>query len=191
MPPALQATLGAHRLAGAVFADSLWVAGEVPMQLPIIDGALPRARLKFVARIGPDVDPSRTVWTLEAAVFIGLELSCSPLSAINDLGPFAVASDFGNNLGLVIGPELTNWRERLDGIEVEAVIDGVSVGRGGSLSLAGGALESVRFLFEHCARQGRPLRPGLVSTGVVQPLGQRRHRGDQPHAGRRQRVLHQ
>ena len=37
-----------------------------------------------------------------------------------------------------------------------------------SLSLAGGALESVRFLLEHCARWGRPLTAGtLVSTGAV------------------------
>ncbi|MNS94067.1 2-keto-4-pentenoate hydratase [compost metagenome] len=176
VPSALQATLGAHRLAGAVFADSLWAAGEAPTLLPVIEGGFAAIEAEFVARIGPDVDPSRTEWTLEAAadqvetVFIGVEWSGSPLSAINDLGPLAVASDFGNNLGLVIGPELTNWRERLDGIEVETVIDGVGVGvgRGGSLSLAGGALESVRFLLEHCARQGRPLRPGtLVSTGAV------------------------
>lgn len=174
VPSALQATLGAHRLAGAIFADSLWRAGEARTLLPVIEGGFAAIEAEFVARIGPDVDPSRTEWTLDAAadqvetVFIGVEWSGSPLSAINDLGPLAVASDFGNNLGLVIGPELTNWRERLDGIEVETVIDGVGVGRGGSLSLAGGALESVRFLLEHCARQGRPLRPGtLVSTGAV------------------------
>jgi 2-keto-4-pentenoate hydratase len=172
--PDLQAALGAHRLAGAVFADSLWTVGQAPTPLPVIEGGFAAIEAEFVARIGPDVDPGRTDWTLEAAadqveaVFIGVELSGSPLSAINDLGPMVVASDFGNNLGLLIGPELTDWRARLDGITVETVIDGVSVGRGGSLSLAGGALESVRFLLEHRARQGRPLVPGtLVSTGAV------------------------
>ena len=56
----------------------------------------------------------------------------------------------------------------MDAIQVETVIDGVSVGKGGSPSLAGGALESVRFLLEHCARWGRPLTAGtLVSTGAV------------------------
>lgn len=172
--PDLQAALGAHRVAGAVLADSLWTAGEAPTPLPVIAGGFAAIEAEFVARIGPDVDPARTDWTLEAAadqveaVFIGVELSGSPLSAINDLGPVVVASDFGNNLGLVVGPELTDWRARLDGIAVETVIDGISVGRGGSLSLAGGALESVRFLLEHRARQGRPLAPGtLVSTGAV------------------------
>lgn len=174
VPPALQAALGAHRLAGAIFADGLWTAGEATTPLPIIEGGFAAIEAEFVARIGPDVDPSRTEWSLEAAAdqieaaFIGVELSGSPLSAINDLGPVVVASDFGNNLGLLVGPELTDWRARLDDIEVETVIDGVSVGQGGSLSLAGGALESVRFLLEHRARLGRPLRHGaLVSTGAV------------------------
>ena len=93
-------------------------------------------------------------------------------------GPM-VASDFGNNGGLMIGPEVENWRDRLDGIEVETVINGASVGTGGSQSLAGGAMESVRFLLEHCARWGRPLKAGtLVSTGAVTGV-HRVHAGDE------------
>ncbi|HEY4586305.1 MAG TPA: 2-keto-4-pentenoate hydratase [Brevundimonas sp.] len=172
--PGLQAKLGAHRLAGPIFADSLWTAGGAPTALPLIDGGFAAIEAEFVASIGPDVDPARCDWTLEAAseqieaVFIGVELSGSPLGAINDLGPVVVASDFGNNLGLVIGAELTDWRARMDDVAVETFIDGVSVGRGGALSLAGGPLESVRFLLEHRARRGRPLAAGtLVSTGAV------------------------
>ncbi|MFK0298766.1 2-keto-4-pentenoate hydratase [Brevundimonas sp. NPDC090276] len=174
VPAAQQAALGVHRLVGAVMASSLWAVDESPTPLPIIEDGFAAIEAEFVARIGPDVDPARIDWTLEAAadqveaIFIGVELSGSPLAAINDLGPVVVASDFGNNLGLLIGPELKDWRTRLDSIEVETVIDGVSLGRGGSLSLAGGALESVRFLLEHRARLGRPLTPGsLVSTGAV------------------------
>ncbi len=174
VPPAQQPTLGIHRLAGAIFAGNVWVAGEAPTPLPAIEGGFAAVEAEFIARIGADTDPAKTDWTVaEAAdqidaVFIGVELAGSPLSAINDLGSAVVASDFGNNGGLVIGPELTDWRDRMDAIQVETVIDGVSVGTGGSLSLAGGALESVRFLLEHCARWGRPLTAGtLVSTGAV------------------------
>ncbi len=174
VPPAQQPTLGIHRLAGAIFAGNVWVAGEAPTPLPAIEGGFAAVEAEFIARIGADTDPAKTDWTVaEAAdqidaVFIGVELAGSPLSAINDLGSAVVASDFGNNGGLVIGPELTDWRDRMDAIQVETVIDGVSVGKGGSLSLAGGALESVRFLLEHCARWGRPLTAGtLVSTGAV------------------------
>ena len=167
VPPAQQPALGIHRLAGAIFAGNVWTATEAPTPLPAIEG-------EFIARIGADADPAKTDWTIEEAadqidaVFIGVELAGSPLSAINDLGSAVVASDFGNNGGLVIGPELADWRARLDDIQVETVIDGASVGKGGAPSLAGGALESVRFLLEHCARWGRPLTAGtLVSTGAV------------------------
>ena len=46
-------------------------------------------------------------------------------------------------------------------------------------TLAGGAMESVRFLLEHCARWGRPLKAGtLVSTGAVTGV-HRVHAGDE------------
>lgn len=174
VPPAQQPALGIHRLAGAIFAGNVWTTGDAPTPLPAIEGGFAAVEAEFIARIGVDMDPAKTDWTIEEAadqidvVFIGVELAGSPLSAINELGSAVVASDFGNNGGLVIGPELTYWRDRLDAIQVETVIDGVSVGRGGSTSLAGGALESVRFLLEHCARWGRPLTAGtLVSTGAV------------------------
>lgn len=175
VPPAQQLKLGIHRLAGAIFARNVWPApGDTVVPLPEIEGGFAAVESEFIARIGADADPAKTDWTVEEAtaavdkVFIGVELAGSPLSAINDLGSAVVASDFGNNGGLMIGPEVENWRERLDGIEVETVINGASVGTGGSLSLAGGAMESVRFLLEHCARWGRPLKAGtLVSTGAV------------------------
>ncbi len=185
VPPAQQPTLGIHRLAGAIFAGNVWTAGDTPTPLPEIEGGFAAVEAEFIARIGADTDPAKTDWTIEEAadqidaVFIGVELAGSPLSSINDLGSAVVASDFGNNGGLVIGPELTDWRTRMDAIQVETVIDGVSVGKGGSPSLAGGALESVRFLLEHCARWGRPLTAGtLISTGAVTGV-HRIHAGSQ------------
>lgn len=171
----LQATLGVHRLAGAVFDRNVWFYdGRAPTLLPVINGGFAAVEAEFIARIGADVDPLKTEWTLNEArnvvdkVFVGVELAGSPLASINDLGPTVVAADFGNNGGVVVGPEVKNWREQIDDIAVETVINGASVGRGGSRSLEGGPLESVRFLLEHCARWGRPLTAGtLVTTGAV------------------------
>jgi len=185
VPPEQQAVLGVHRLAGAIFAGNVWIAGETPTPLPAIQDGFAAVEAEFVARIGKDTDPNKIDWTLEdaadqiSAVFIGVELAGSPLASINDLGSAVVASDFGNNGGLVIGPELTDWRARLDTVKVETLIDGVSVGTGGAPSLVGGALESVRFLLEHCARWGRPLKAGsLISTGAVTGV-HRIHAGSQ------------
>jgi len=173
--PSLQSTLGVHRLAGAVFAANVWpYDGRRLAALPAIDGGFAAVEAEFIARIGADADPAKTDWTLGEAldvvdkVFVGVELAGSPLASINDLGPTVVASDFGNNGGVVVGPEVENWRERMEDMEVETVINGASVGIGGSRSLEGGAMESVRFLLEHCARRGRPLNAGmLITTGAV------------------------
>ncbi|WP_244999602.1 2-keto-4-pentenoate hydratase [Brevundimonas nasdae] len=186
VPPAQQDKLGAHRVAGAIFARNVWpTAGDTVVPLPEIEGGFAAVESEFIARIGADADPAKIDWTIEEAaeavdkVFIGVELAGSPLAAINDLGSAVVASDFGNNGGLIVGPELENWRERMDQIEVETVVNGASVGTGGARSLAGGALESVRFLLEHCARWGRPLKAGtLVSTGAVTGV-HRVHAGDE------------
>lgn len=186
VPPRLQSRLGVHRLAGAIFARNVWpLKADGPTPVPEIEGGFAAVEAEFIARIGADAEPGRTDWSIQDArsqidkVFVGVELAGSPLSSINDLGPTVVASDFGNNGGLIVGPEFEDWRDRLDDVRVETVINGASVGVGGSPSLEGGALESVRFLLEHCARWGRPLKAGtLISTGAVTGV-HRVHAGDQ------------
>jgi 2-keto-4-pentenoate hydratase len=91
------------------------------------------------------------------------------LADINVLGPTAVASDFGNNAGLILGPPIADWQKRaFESLSCETTIDGICVGRGNALSLVGGPVESLRFLLENCARRGRPLKTGtLVATGAV------------------------
>ncbi|MES2860128.1 MAG: fumarylacetoacetate hydrolase family protein [Pseudomonadota bacterium] len=173
VPPALQPSLNARRLAGPIFKRNLWTAGREPTSLPAIPGGFAAVEAEFVARVGK-VDPNKTDWTLEeavkavAALHIGVELAGSPLSTINDLGSAVVASDFGNNGGLVLGLEIEDWAARLDGIEVETTIDGALIGSGTANSIPLGVLESVRFLIEHLARRGRPVAEGtLISTGAV------------------------
>lgn len=174
VPPAQQAVLGAHRIAGPIFGRNLWTDAGAANTLPAIEGGFAAVEAEFIMRIGEGVDPARTDWTAAQAfdavdaVFIGVELAGSSLSSINDLGSAVVVSDFGNNAGLLVGMELTDWRSRLDAITVETTLNNAVVGSGGAPSLAGGAMESTRFLLEHGARRGRPLTPGtLVSTGAV------------------------
>lgn len=173
VPPAQQERLKTHRLAGAVFRRNLWRAGAEPTPLPAIPGGFAAVEAEFIAVVG-EVDPTQTDWTLEeataavAALHIGVELAGSPLPTINDLGSAVVASDFGNNGGLVLGPEIEDWRARLAGIEVQTIVDGVTVGTATADAIPRGILESVRFLIEHCARSGRPVSKGaLISTGAV------------------------
>jgi 2-keto-4-pentenoate hydratase len=174
VPESLQKALGVHRVAGPVFDRALWRAdGVTSMRIGAIVGGFAAVEAEFVARIGA-IDPNQLNWTIEVtsesvdAMFVGVEIAGSPLSELNDLGPTAIVSDFGNHAGLLVGPEMPAWRNRMFDVEVETRINGVRVGTGGAANLCGGPLESVRFLLEHCARRGRLLEEGmLVSTAAV------------------------
>ncbi|MBX3510273.1 MAG: hypothetical protein KF700_03665, partial [Hyphomonadaceae bacterium] len=93
----------------------------------------------------------------------------SPLASINDLGATVVVSDFGNNHGLILGPEISDWRARLEkGLTAETFIEGVSVGKGGATAAEDGPLDALAFLAGHLASRGRPLKAGqFVTTGAV------------------------
>jgi 2-keto-4-pentenoate hydratase len=172
--PALADSLGADRLAGPIFEQRLAAPGEAP-QMPVFAEGFAAGEAEFLLRIGTAPAAGKTRFTLEEAaasidgVHVGIEIASSPLAAINEIGPIAVVSDFGNNNGLVVGPEVADWRS--SGFEdwtVTLEIDGVEAGRGAASAFPDGAIGSVRFLFELMAERGIPLTPGQwISTGAV------------------------
>ena len=92
---------------------------------------------EFVFQLSRDAPANVIEWTSETArrlvktLFIGIEIASSPLQNINDFGPAVVASDFGNNAGLLLGTEVPDWQSRaLESLNCETHIDGAVVGRG-------------------------------------------------------------
>jgi 2-keto-4-pentenoate hydratase len=167
---------GDDRLVGPIFTRSVWpLAAGGSVDVPVFVGGFAAVEAEYVFRLGADAPPGKTLWTAEealglvAALHVGIETAGSPLSTINVLGPTVVVSDFGNNAGLVLGPEIADWRRRDDaGLVCETFIDGFSVGRGGATSIPGGLGASIAFALGRCARRGLPLRAGmLVSTGAA------------------------
>ena len=173
--PPLSLRFGAERLAGPIFARNTWAAdGPDPTTTPIIPGGFAAVEAEYVFRLEADAPPQKTSWLLQEGrelpgeLSTGVEIAGSPLATINDVGPAVVVSDFGNNAGLIVGSRIEGWRDRLDTLVCETLIEGRSVGRGGAASIPGGPLEAVRFLLELAARRGRPLRAGqLISTGAA------------------------
>ncbi|HUO91202.1 MAG TPA: hypothetical protein VMU08_18680 [Rhizomicrobium sp.] len=79
-----------------------------------------------------------------------------------------MVSDFGNNAELILGPAVADWSRYPETLTCETFIEGESVGKGTASDLPGGPVEALRFLLEHCAQRGRPLKAGmLVSTGAA------------------------
>jgi 2-keto-4-pentenoate hydratase len=172
--PPLRPIFKADCLAGAIFEAGLRNAGN-RVEFPVFVGGFAAVEAEFVLRIVQDAPAGKLDWTepearaLVGAMHIGIETAGSPLATINELGPTVIAADFGNNAGLILGPEVGDWAKRpLDSLRVVTSIDAKIVGRGDAGFLPQGPIGALQFLAGQAAKMGRPLQAGmLVSTGAV------------------------
>lgn len=175
VPHRLIEQFAADRLAGPIFSSHTVSVDGAPVAMPVFDKGFAAGEAEFLLRIGEAPAAGKATFTLQEAadlidaVHVGIEIASSPLGAINDLGPVAIVSDFGNNNGVVVGSAIENWRT--SGFEdwtVRTLIDGVEVGTGSASAFPDGAIGSARFLFELMAKRGIALERGQwISTGAV------------------------
>jgi 2-keto-4-pentenoate hydratase len=165
-----------ERIVGPIFRRGVRIIRlDEEVEFTVYRGGFAAVEAEYVFRLASDAPADKVAWTdgeaesLVAALHIGVEPASSPLATINELGPAVVASDFGNNAGLLLGPEVGDWRRRLEeGMTCETFIEGRSVGKGGTNRLPKGPLGALAFALTRCARRGRPLRAGcLISTGAA------------------------
>ena len=172
--PQWRAAYPAERLGGPVFAKSLQMAGAEMVDVHIIEGGYAAAEAEFALRLGADFPVNTRFASTEAlqpfvaAVHAAIELAGSPLPTLSSLGPGAVLSDFGNNTGLVIGPELPGFFERAPAEWLsETDLNGQLAGSGSAERIPGGPLAALHFLANDLVARGLSLRPGdWVSTGA-------------------------
>ena len=173
--PPLSERFGTDRLGGPIFARAVASEGAGPIEMPVFAEGFAAGEAEFLLKIGSAPPEGKAEFTLHeaadliGAVHVGIEIASSPLGAINDLGPLAVVSDFGNNNGLVIGPEIADWRSSgFQNWEITTLIDGAVAGTGRAAAFPDGAIGAARFLFELMARRGIRLEPGQwISSGAV------------------------
>lgn len=165
------------RLAGPIFRRSIIAAGKkgAPASFPVFAGGFAAVEAEYIFVIGKSAPAAKTAWSRDEAkaivgsVLTGVEIAGSPFAGINDFGPAVTISDFGNNGGLIIGPEVPNWRDfDFENWKCEAYVNGSLAGANDAASIPGGPIESVRFLLENCAKRGLPAKEGwMISTGAV------------------------
>ncbi|MEO5772951.1 MAG: fumarylacetoacetate hydrolase family protein [Sphingomicrobium sp.] len=163
----------ADRLAGPIFEVTEY-NGQVPA-MPVFARGFAAAEAEFLLRLGRAPAAGKRSFTLNEAadlidaVHVGIEIASSPLRSINDLGPVAIVSDFGNNNGLLVGPAIVDWQS--SGFEewhVTTSVDGVEVGSGRAADFPDGVVGSARFLLELMAARGISLKAGQwISSGAV------------------------
>jgi 2-keto-4-pentenoate hydratase len=176
IPEPLSDKYGAQRLVGPIFKGGVQRAnGSAVVNAPVFAQGFAAIEAEFVFQLAKDAPANVTEWTAETArrfvraMYIGIEIASSPLQNINDFGPAVVTSDFGNNAGLLLGSEVSEWQSRsLESLTCETRIDGAVVGRGSAAAVSGGPLAALAFALRCNARRGRPLRAGeFVSTGAA------------------------
>lgn len=175
VPPQHQGPLGADRLAGPIFADSVVEAAE-GLTLPIFAGGFVAAEAEFMLRLAPPAGAGATPpATNEEArqwvdqVRLGIEIASSPWAGINDDGPCVTVADHGNNFGLVLGPVLDESRwDAIDTIEVGVFFDGAHVNSATTATMLDGPFGAVRFLVANLMARGITPQAGWwVSSGAV------------------------
>ena len=164
---------GAGRLAGPIFSRNVWTAGHSPTRFGVIEDGFAAVEAEYVLELG-ETAPDRGGWTVDTVAplvsraFIGVEIAGSPFAGINNHGPAVTASDFGNNAGLILGNEITGWRDRLSDLTRTMSLNGIVIGRGGAAAIPGGPLDSLAFLLNLLHQRGRRLEAGqLISTGAA------------------------
>jgi 2-keto-4-pentenoate hydratase len=176
IPELFSKKYGAQRLVGPIFTRSVHcLNGSGSFEAPVFANGFAAIEAEFVVQLSDDAPAnvvdvsSETARHFVKTMFIGIEIASSPLVNINDFGPAVVASDFGNNAGLLLGTEIVDWQSRsLESLVCETRIDGTMVGRGSAAAVSGGPLAALAFALECNARRGRPLRAGdFVSTGAA------------------------
>jgi 2-keto-4-pentenoate hydratase len=172
--PPEDSRLGADRLAGPIFADTIVDGTFHEPVVPVFADGFAAGEAEFLLRLRTAGDsrlPLDDAETLEwiDEVRIGLEIASSPYPGINDDGACVTVSDHGNNAGLVLGPRVARERwSDLRTIAVETRVGDEIVGSATATTMLDGPLGAVRFLLAHLEERGIALRDGWwVSSGAV------------------------
>jgi 2-keto-4-pentenoate hydratase len=169
-----QAQYPEERLIGPVFSRNLHVAAAgLVIDCPVYVGGFAAVEAEIGVYVRASAPHGKTDWTAASAadwvadMCIGVEIASSPLATLNDLGPGAIISDFGNNWGVIAGAVIPDWRAFNAELACETFIDGASVGRG-TIAIPQTPLSSFAFALNKAAQRGRPLRAGdYISTGMI------------------------
>lgn len=175
IPQTARAKFGDSWLVGPIFENKFWKPCKQPLSVPFFNGGSAFVEAEFVLELGSTrllstrIPGPEDIIPYVRACYAGVEIASSPVANINDLGPGAIISDFGNNNGLIVGRKVTRIAlENLSEIEVSTTIDGRCVGSARSRSLPGGPLAAAAFLVANLFERGIDVPEGLlVSSGAI------------------------
>tara|TARA_R110000868_G_scaffold101630_2_gene279687 strand:+ start:6278 stop:7096 length:819 start_codon:yes stop_codon:yes gene_type:complete len=173
--PEYRASSGAERLVGPIFSQLVHLArrGEI-RPMPVFAEGFAAVEAEFVFCLGADVPADAPIdrdlaLAVGGKLHVGVEIASSPFSGINDFGPICVVSDFGNNHGLIVGPEIPGWHAiDWSSLDARVEIDGELVGQTTADAIPGTPVGALEFILHLMRRRGIALKAGqYISTGAV------------------------
>ena len=166
----------AARQSGPVFKKSLQISnGQDRIFAPVYAQGFAAIEAEFVILLG-DVShlPTSNLTEQDAIsaidkIFIGIEIASSPMKNTHSYGALSPICDFGNNAGVIVGPEITNWKELdLSSINVSVIIGDNEVGNANTKPGLDGPIGAVAYLIEHLAKRGHTINAGTyISSGAI------------------------
>ena len=176
IPESYRGPLAAQRLAGPIFQASVSeVEPNSTTTMSIFCGGFAAVEAEFVLRVATDIEPTGQDFADEelvemvSALHVGVEIASSPMAAVNELGPCCVVSDFGNNAGLLVGPNVPNWSDLTpESLTAAVKVDGAVAGAASASSIEGGLLQVLRYLIDLCGKRQIVLaKDSLISSGAL------------------------
>jgi len=171
-----RARFQAERLAGPIFKSSIRAGKpDSSVAMAIYEGGFAAIEAEYALELGSAVPPSDKDYSddeladLVRAVYGVAEIASSPMALVNEFGATSVISDFGANAGLVVGPEISDWRSLgPESLFASVAVDDFTVGKASLEPIERNALQALRFLIGLSASRGIALPEGaLVSTGAL------------------------
>lgn len=177
--PELHDIHGTERLTGPIFECNFQKIATTN-EVNLFNGGFAAVEAEYVFEVAKDAEPSKTKYSQEeaaqliSAIYAGIEMAGSPIFDINSYGPTVVASDFGNNFGLILGNKLADIEsadqlsaQECNKYNAQSYVDGALVGEGGLFSMPNGPLAAIAWLAGHLAARNMPLKKGqLISSGA-------------------------
>jgi 2-keto-4-pentenoate hydratase len=160
------------RLIGPIWSGQCHAGAQQEIEVPVFVGGFAAVEAELVIRLSGDLPAHEGSWTaeevaqLDQQLLYGIEVASSPVPDINSLGPAVVASDFGNNNGLVLG-EVLPGGARVP-VRLACTVDGELLGEGGADDLPRGIHAGLATALDVLAGRGRSVAAGtLFATGAT------------------------
>lgn len=176
--PELREEMGSERIMGPVFKSVYHFVGRAhtddeKILMPVFDKGFIAVEAELIIEIAEDiapgsVDTSEGVEHLVKNVYAGIEIASSPVVDLNDYGPAAIITDFGNNNGMVVGAPIADWQNKISQMETKVFINDELINAAPTDGVLNGPMSAFAYIIEQAAARNITLPAGcMICSGAI------------------------